>query len=196
MPKKKSVKKAAGSFLEALDDISKFLDSVSSGQSKEHISWLYNYAIIRLYREFERLMLHAIVGAINNDTQTLSKKTGIRFPKHLTDEVCEYLIIGTGYFDFKGRDGLIKTLKRFLPDNYPLLTTIKKNKYSDSLERLSSLRNFAAHESSTSKKVALNAVDQERIASSGSWLKRQNRFEQLSQMMRKLAEEIEQLAPY
>ena len=61
--------------------------------------------------EFEQLMLFAIVCAINNDTKTISDSTGVEFPKHLTDEVCEYLVLGGRYFDFKGRDGLIRVKK-------------------------------------------------------------------------------------
>ena len=64
-----------------------FLTKVSGGQTDEHISWLYSYAIIRLYREFESLVLDALVGAINNDTTTVSTTTGVKFPKHLSTEV-------------------------------------------------------------------------------------------------------------
>jgi len=48
---------------------------------------LHEYAVIRLYREFESLILQGLVGAINNDTSTLSATSGVQFPKHLTDEV-------------------------------------------------------------------------------------------------------------
>jgi len=147
MPRKKSVKHSAQVFRAAADDITNFLTTASVGQTDQHVSWLYNYGIIRLYREFESMVLDALVGAINNDTATVSGTTGINFPKHLTDEVCEFLITGSGYFDFKGRPGLIKTLKGFVPANHYLVTTIKRKTYEDALERLSTLRNFAAHES-------------------------------------------------
>jgi hypothetical protein len=88
-----------------------------------------------------------LIGAINNNTVTLATKTGFGFPKHLTDEVCEFLIVGNGYFEFKGRSGLISKLKEYVPDDHYLVKIAKKPKYKDTLDQLYSLRNFAAHES-------------------------------------------------
>jgi len=196
MPRKKSVKHSAQLFRTAADDIVTFVTTVSANQSDQNVSWLHSYAIIRLYREFESHVLDALVGAINNDTATVSATTGIDFPKHLTDEVCEFLITGTGYFDFKGRSGLIKTLKEFVPDNHYLVTIIKKAAYTDALERLSTLRNFAAHESAPSKKSALAAIGGLRIKSSGAWLKREGRFQAIVDGLKTLATEIENASPY
>jgi hypothetical protein len=196
MPRKKSVRLAARKFNETADSISAFLTKVAVGQSDEHVSWLYNYAAIRLYREFEQLMLSALVGAINNDTSTLEGTTGVSFPKHLTDEVCEFLITGTGYFDFRGRSGLIKTLKRFVPDDHYLVTFVKKTAYTKALDQLSTLRNFAAHESLPSKRAALEAIEAERISSSGAWLKKKKRFDRLAANLKALSSEIEAEAPY
>ena len=196
MPRKKSIKNSAQSFRAATDEICTFVTNVANGQSDQHVTWLYNYGIIRLYREFESLVLDALVGAINNDTATVSAGTSIQFPKHLTDEVCEFLIRGTGYFDFKGRSGLISTVKKFVPENHYLLTTIKKPIYRDALERLSALRNFAAHESDQSKRSALRAIDRKRIQSSGAWLKRATRFATIADRLKDLATEIENAAPY
>ncbi|MEL0169441.1 MAG: hypothetical protein VW877_15060 [Pseudomonadaceae bacterium] len=159
-------------------------------------SWCHDYAIIRLYREFEQMMLHVIVGAINNDSSVISATTGVEFPKHLTDEVCEYLVLGGGYFDFKGRDGLIKTLKKYVPETHYVVTIIKKPKYKDSLEKLSALRNYAAHESAQSKRAALTAIGQQRVGTSGSWLKLQGRYDSLSGKLKEIAQEIYDGAPY
>ena len=160
------------------------------------MSWAYEYAILRLFREFERLMLNAIVGAINNDTATLAKRTGIRFPKHLTDEVCEFLIIGKGYFDFKGRDGLIKIMKDFVPDDHYLVTALKKNEYEPSLTQLFALRNYAAHDSAVAKRRAKEAVGKERMPDAGSWLKKQNRLKTIIDRRKELADEIHAGAPF
>lgn len=196
MARKKSVKLAATTFSDVVDEILDFLRMSSTGQSDEHVSWLYNYAVIRLYREFESLMLSALVGAINNDTTTLAQTSGVAFPQHLTDEVCEFLITGTGYFDFRGRSGLIGTLKKFVPDDHYLVTIVKKASYADALDKLSALRNFAAHESSPSKGAVLRALNRQRVASSGTWLKKQNRFDELTNDLKRLASEIAGAAPF
>jgi cupin superfamily acireductone dioxygenase involved in methionine salvage len=196
MARKKSIKKVARRFCDDTEDLSTFLSVVSKNQKDEHVSMLYNYAIIRLYREFETLILHAIVGAINNDTRTLSEATGTEFPKHLTDEICEYLITGTGYFDFKGRDGLIKKLKDYVRDDHYLIKIVKKHEYKGAIEQLSTLRNFAAHESAPSKKKALAVIGQKRMGSAGSWLKREDRFGSIKNKLKELAREMETAAPY
>jgi hypothetical protein len=196
MPRKKSLKKSATEFREKVVELERFTNSSVSGLSDKEQSWCYDYAIIRLYREFEQLMLFALVCAINNDTKTISDSTGVEFPKHLTDEVCEYLVLGGGYFDFKGRDGLIKELKKYVPSDHYLVTIIKKQKYKDSLEKLTALRNFAAHESIQSKRSALNAINQKRVGSSGSWLKVQGRFAEISGKLKDLGQEVHDAAPY
>jgi hypothetical protein len=106
------------------------------------------------------------------------------------------MITGTGYFDFKGRSGLIKTLKAFIPETHYLLVTVKKPIYKDALEKLSTLRNFAAHESSSSKRAALEATGQTKISTSGAWLKRKGRFGAISASLKDLATEICNAAPY
>lgn len=196
MPRKKSVKKSAEDFKTRADEVADFAADAEQKLTDQQVSWAYDYAILRLYRELEALMLDALVGAINNDSATIAQSTGITFPKHLTDEVCEYLIIGNGYFDFRGRDGLIKTLKDYVPADHYLVTAVKKEKYKESLERLSSLRNLAAHNSAVAKTRAKKAVQQKRMPDAGSWLKKQGRLKAIIDRLKELADEIHAAAPY
>jgi Na+/phosphate symporter len=64
------------------------------------------------------------------------------------------------------------------------------------LDQLSALRNFAAHRSAKSKKAALKAINGERISTSGAWLKTNDRFLHIVSDLKKLADEIENFAPY
>lgn len=141
-------------------------------------------------------MLNALVASINNDTSHLSEKSGVEFPKHLTDEVCEFIITGDRYFDFRGRSGLISNLKKHLPNDHFLIIEVKKKKYSESLNQLSGLRNFAAHDSKPSKRAALKAIDARRLSSAGAWLKKQERFTNLAEKFLELSEDIHEAAPY
>jgi hypothetical protein len=195
MPRKKSVKLAADVFRDNVTEIQKFFAG-TDGLNEENKSWCADYAIIRLYLEFEVLMLKAIVGAINSDTDTLFQSSGIKFPKHLSEDVCTYLVVGNGYFDFKGREGLLKTLKKFVPKTHYLYKIIKSSKYKDALEQLSALRNFAAHGSRSAKKFALTATKATKIGSAGSWLRVQGRFEALLTLLTDLAKKIKHAAPY
>ena len=196
MPRKKSVKKSATDFIAHAEELEQFVNSSRSGLSDLYVTWCHDYAIIRLYREFEQMMLSGIIGAINNDTETISETTGVEFPKHLTNGICEYLVLGGKYFDFKGHDGLIQMLKKYVPEMHYLVIIVKKPQYRHTLERLSALRNYAAHESYQSKRAVLAAIGQKRVGSAGSWLKTQNRYTTISRTLKKLAAEIFASAPY
>jgi hypothetical protein len=197
MARKKSGRKAAQRFRTAADDITAFASAaVSSGLTAQQITWCHDLAVIRLYREFEQLMLEALVTAVNNDTSTISTTIGLAFPKHLTDEVCEYLIVGAGYFDFKGRDGLCAVIQKFVPNTHYLVTTVKKPAYKAPIERLSALRNYAAHGSASAKAAAMKATGAQRLASAGAWLKAGNRLQQIVDPLKVLASDIELAAPY
>lgn len=195
--RKKSIKKAARDFVASVDGIIAFTNRSSGPQlSDQDQSWCYDLAIIRLYREFEDLILSCLVASINSDATTFSAHKGRIFPNHMNVSVCEYLITGDGYFDFSGRNGLIKTIKRFVPAAHWLPTSVKNNKYKDALNRLCALRNFAAHDSAVSKARALESIGQHRMSSSGAWLKKQCRFVAICDRFKELATEIEAAAPY
>ena len=142
------------------------------------------------------MTLITLIAAINNDTSTISKKTGVNFPKHLSDEVCEYLIIQSGYFDFKGRDGLLKKLKHYLPDEHFLILIYKDSKYRASIERMCALRNYAAHSSLKAKKDALKAINKKRIRTAGAWLKLGNNFKKILDDLLELSNEVKMKAKF
>ncbi|MDH4228822.1 MAG: hypothetical protein OEW11_03630 [Nitrospirota bacterium] len=194
MARKRSIKKSTRDFGTHADKVAAFIKARTEGATDEHVSLLYDYAVIHLYRGFESLMFDALVGSINNDTATVSDRKGIKFPKHLSKAVCEYLVTSGRFFDFKGRDGLIKVLKEFVPDKHFLLEEVKKKKYRSALEQLSALRNFAAHNSAQSRKAALVATGQKRLHSAGAWLKRGKRFNTLVDTLKDLASQIEKQA--
>ncbi len=196
MPRKKSVKKSATDFKTRADEISAFIYASVKHLSDQYVSWAHEYAVLRLYREFESLILDALVGAINNDTATIARRTGVAFPKHLTDEVCEYLIVGDGYFDFRGRDGLIRTLKRFVPASHYLVTNVEKRKYKKALEQLSVLRNLSAHNSRVAKRRAKDVLNQQRMPEAGAWLTKQDRLKRIIDSLKSLADDIHAAAPF
>ncbi len=176
MPKKVSVKKCAADFRANNAAIIEFVQQAQS-LSDQHQTWCHDQAIIMLYKEFENMVFEALVGAINNDTaNTISSVQDIDLPKHLSRAVCEYLVIQDGYFDFKGRSGLIRTLKRYLPDTHYLVMCVHDDKYKGAIEKLFALRNFASHNSSQSKKAIIKVLNQQRIKSSGAWAKVQGRL--------------------
>lgn len=67
MPKKLSVKVPARGFPKAVEGVREYFQ-ISGGQKEPFSNWTAEQAIILLYREFEKLMLAGIVGAINKVT--------------------------------------------------------------------------------------------------------------------------------
>ena len=200
MPRKKSVRLCAKQFRDEAAKLLGFCEKAEEHLPAAHVSLVYDAAVIRLYASFEEMILGALTGAINNNTSHISATTGVQFPKHLTDEVCEYIITGGGYFDFRGRDGLIRRIKKHVPNHHYLLSAIKDDGHKESLDHLCALRNYAAHGSNISKQAALKSVGQKRIRSAGSWLKvkekGKSRFHEIASNLAELSKTIEEGAPY
>ena len=76
-------------------------------------------------------------------------------------------------------------------DHYIVLI-VKKPAYKNTLEMLSALRNFAAHDSKPSKKRALQVIGGQKLLSSGAWLKKQKRFRMILISLKKLADDVQQ----
>lgn len=202
MPRKTSGKTVVQVFGEKLDRLDEYIDEIErSGLGDQAKTWAYEAALLKLYVAFEKLMLRYLVTCINNDSATtISARTGIPFPKHLPDPVCEYLIIGDGYFNFRGFDGLIDVLGRYLPKkpDHWLIKTVKDAKVKDVVDQLVALRNYAAHESEKSKASAKKAAKQSHMTTAGSWLKvsKGRRFKRMTTDLRALAAALEERAPY
>ncbi|MFF7250447.1 hypothetical protein ACFZBU_42020 [Embleya sp. NPDC008237] len=198
MPKKKSGKLAAQNFLDASQRIWDFVCEAETAKlTDQAMTWVYEAALVKTAVAFEKLMLDCLVTAINNDTSTISATTGVNFPRHLNDEVCEYLVTGGGYFDFKGgQSGLCKLIKELVGSSHYLHQVVKDPKHRTAINRLVALRNFAAHESPKSKAAALRETGGQRIGSAGAWVKRQRRFEFLLVDLEKIAADIQVAARY
>jgi len=197
MARKKSAAKAAQRFADGVRGTLDFVSVVEVRQSKGYVSRIYDSAVIALYRDFEELVLGVLVAAINNNvTQTISTTLGVKFPKHMKHEVCSYLVTGPSFFDFKGRSGLIKRVKQYVPKDHYLVEVLTHTSFKQTIERLCALRNFAAHGSPQSKKAALEATGQTRMRSAGTWLKGGTRFPDLVSKLEDLAKQLEDRAPF
>lgn len=220
--RKNSIKLAAKTFrinVEVIQDFAKRVKQVRKTRkqvkpvaylTKDDENLCFDIAIIFLYREFENLMLNCLVASINNNSTHFSEQKSINFPKHMSKKVCEYLVCGNDYFDFKDYGGLIKEIKKFVSSDrddqklycHWLLRIVEK--YKDPLSKLSPLRNFAAHNSSRAKKAALKFTNRQRMSSSGAWLKGrgkgqktgENRFTKICETLKEMAEDIKSQAPY
>ena len=81
MPKKKSVRLCAEEFERDANNLLAFCKSAEKSLADAHVSLVYDGAVIKLYAAFERMMIGALTGAINNDTAQLSTTANVQFPK-------------------------------------------------------------------------------------------------------------------
>lgn len=199
MPKKKSIETSARKYIEELEKVEQFLDIEKDFRlsEKEYAEWIYELGLIKVYRAFEGLMLECLVGALNNDTNLLSSHTGISFPKDLSKAVCEYLVVGSGYFNFRGgRDGLLKELQKFLPADHYLVDIVKNKVDKDILDRLVAFRNYAVHSSEVAKNKAKKIAQVRKISEAGKWMRTQGRLKEIISKLKELANNIKDAAPY
>ncbi|ATM24583.1 hypothetical protein SMD44_p10084 (plasmid) [Streptomyces alboflavus] len=217
MARKKSGRYAAEQFRVVMDELSGYACEIdASPLSPGARDWAFDAALIKVAVAFEKLMLECLIVALNNDSSAFSKNTGIAFPKHITQDHCEYLITGGGYFDYSGRSGLLKDIKRFTSGSgHWLHDAVAGEAYYHHLELLLALRNFAAHESPQAKKKMKAAIycwnhqvkDLKSAphaaqfakayapSSAGSWVRRQGRFTSLLNGLSDLADTVETTAP-
>ena len=197
MPKKKSSKKVVRDFMAEVKAVEDFLSPGNlSGFSDDYVPWAYDYAVIRLFQSFESMIFHCLIAAVNNDTGQLARTKGSYFPKHVPVDACRYTIVGDGNFAFRSWSDLIGQLSSHLSRDHYLVEIIKRSEYVTPLEQLSALRDFAASASEPSKKRALATVGRKKMSSAGMWLKTGDRFENLAEWLKRLADEIHWRAPY
>lgn len=187
-----NIQNVCDSFIQEMQEIEAYITkckTVFSGDDK-YLSFSYENAIIMLYKSFEKFILRTMISCLNHDHSHFEEKYGIRLGNHINDDVCEFLVTKGGYFDFKGRGGLNKTLNATIGSNHNIGKAIKNNKYGQTIDRLCAVRNYAAHNSAQAKKAAMEAYGLKRISSPGSFLKKQNRLKSLIDSLTDLANDV------
>jgi hypothetical protein len=197
MVRKVSVKKVGRDFQAECTDIERVLQGAKTANlGAAFMSSIYDYAIIRLHAAFESFIFRALVGVMNNNTRSVSAATGVFFPRHLTGDVCEYLVTRGRYFDARGRSHLIDVLQGFLPPTVYLVQVVRDSRFQDSLDKLWALRNFAAHRSGKAKRAALQVASAQNMSSAGAWLKNHGRYDAIVRDLTQLSNEVITGAPY
>jgi hypothetical protein len=85
-----------------------------------------------------------LIDCLNKDTSQYSKHTGYYLPKHLSRDICNAMIFGIGYKDFKSVSHLKSFAKQVLvPGNNPF-QKISKNP-SKKIDDYYVIRNYLAH---------------------------------------------------
>lgn len=187
-----SIKAVTKKFSLNLNSILQFVREFTGDRKGVFVFYIYDYAIIKVYKDFEELLLNTIVGLINQEAPYISTERGLHGKKSLTKQKAEQLFIGNTYFSFKGSKGLLKDIKTFFPTSHWFVILLSDTKYNKTFSLLIPLRNFAAHSSKVAKQRAIKAVGMQQLGYSGSWLKVNNRFGNIIEDLREIALKIEE----
>ena len=180
------------SFIAELASIDRYISKCKEvfGDEKLYLSYSYENAIIMTYKAFEQYALRTMIACLNHSHAHFEEEYSIKLGKHINDDVCEFLITNGGFFDFKGRSGLTQKLNKVIGKDNPTAKVFKKDEHKPLIDKLCAIRNYAAHNSTQSKKSAMNVYDLHRISSAGSCLKQQNRFKEIIDGLIALANDV------
>lgn len=155
-----------------------------------YLEYSYEHAIIMLYKAFENFNLRVIISCLNHDHSHVEQQFGINLGSHINDDVCEFLVTKGGFFDFKGRDGLIRIYRDLISGSHVVSKILKKDVYRKTINQLCAIRNYSAHNSKKSKETAKKEFEVTRISNAGKCLKQNKRFENIMAGLIALANDI------
>jgi hypothetical protein len=104
-------------------------------------------SVLRLSALWEMLVHRDLVSCVNRDSSALAKSLGLRLPKHLSRDLCEGVLFGTRYLDFRSVRELQQFAKRHLTTRANLFTHIPPGA-SQHIDSFFIIRNLVSHYSS------------------------------------------------
>jgi hypothetical protein len=191
-----SIKAVVTKFDKELDTVLDFIAQHKGDGKGVFVFYVYDYALIKFFKDFEELLVNTIVGLINQEAPYVASSSGHKGTKSVRKKDAENLFIGNRYFGFKGQNGLLKQIKSFFPTNHWFINILSDTKYTRTFDILIPLRNFAAHSSKTAKKNAINAVELQQLGYSGAWLKVGSRFQNIIDDLKDIAARINAQAKF
>jgi hypothetical protein len=113
--------------------------------------------VLEVSGEWEVLTRDDIIVSLNRDNSVYANTLNYNLPKHLSKDVCEAIIVGHKYFDFKDVDELKSFGKKHLSRKLNPFQYISNN-CGKKIDEFISIRNYIAHLSSRAERVYINKV--------------------------------------
>jgi len=104
-------------------------------------------SVLRLSALWEMLVHRDLLSCVNRDSSALSKSLGLRLPKHLSRDLCEGVLFGTRYLDFRSVRDLQLFAKRHLTARCNVFAHIPRGAV-DQIDNFFVIRNLVSHYSS------------------------------------------------
>lgn len=131
--------------------IIKYLITICEPLSDPEKSEVYESFVLKICATWETFVEDLLALCLSMDTSQYAEYIGTKCPKRPSKELCETLISGYGYFDFKNVDGLKRISKNILVMTYDPFSKIPREE-SKKIDRFFLIRNYVAHRSRVAKR--------------------------------------------
>jgi len=146
------------SFLKSLFWYKDFLNKIANTKSKilkpKEKKEIFEGIVVKITAIWEVLAEDLLIDCLTFDTSRYAKTKGTRLTKRPNRSLCQGLITGLGYFNFKNSEDLKATARKFLVDKYNPFKKITRPRCKK-IDEFYTLRQYIAHRSNTSKQKLL-----------------------------------------
>ena len=146
------------SFLSSLLWYKDFLNKIANAKSKilktKEKKEIFEGIIVKITAIWEVSAENLLTDCLTFDTSRYSETKGMRLPKHPNRSVCQGLVTGHGYFNFKNTENLKATARKILVDKYNPFNKITRSQCKK-IDDFYTFRQYVAHRSNTSKQNLL-----------------------------------------
>jgi len=143
-------------FDEAIGRYRGFMERIAEAkrvvQSKTEKQDVAESVLLRLCAHWERFVDEHLVDCVNCDHSKLNEFLGLAIPRHPSRNVCEAILFGGSYRDFRSFGDLKGFTKRVLPDDsnpFLVITPAQGSK----IDEVFKMRNYLAHYSSAARRA-------------------------------------------
>ena len=109
-------------------------------------------SVIRICALWEAFVEEELIDCLNIDSTRFSEYLGLGLPKNLSRNLCEAILIGHRYLDFKSVGDIKGLAKKLLPDHANPFQLIKSST-AKRIDEAYLMRNYLSHYSSKSKRA-------------------------------------------
>lgn len=111
--------------------------------------------VIRLCAIWEAFIEGEMIDCLNIDCSKYAEELQLQLPKHPTKDLCEAILVGAGYLDFKNVDDIKGFARKVVPDDINPFRLIKNNPTGKRINELYVMRNYLSHYSRKSRRALM-----------------------------------------
>ena len=121
---------------------------ISTAQEKRDLA---ESVILRLCANWEYFVDEHLIDCVNCDHSLLSDFFGVAIPKHPSKDLCQALLFGDTFRDFRSYGDLKGFTKKILPEGSNLFLSIKGSR-TKKIDEVYKIRNYLSHYSSKARR--------------------------------------------